>query len=452
MPHARLTAPFVKNAKAEPGADRTIWWDENEEGFGLQVTANGAKSFVFQYRAAGVSRRMKLDGKFLRLEAERDAKNGGKHKPQRGLASALESARREAAKIKSALIDGRDPLAECRKAAGVTTNTLEAIAQDYMKRDGRKLRSHAERQRVLEKYVYPFSPTKHAPKLGSRQIDDIKRADVVRMLDHIEDAHGPVQADHVLAILRKLFNWCAARSDDFRSPLVKGMGRAASSKDRARTRILSDVELRTFWKAAETFPGAFGHLLRVILLTATRLREASNLTRLEVSGDVWTIPAERHKSKKAFELPLSKAAAQLLAAVPDIAGKGWVFTHDGKRPIGGFSKFKRQFDTAMLGELRKNDRKAELPGWVVHDLRRTARSLMSRAGVPADIAERCLGHKIAGVRGTYDRHEYSDERRDALERLADLVEQIILVCPTQLINARRPSLAIVPSGSSAPVT
>ena len=88
--------------------------------------------------------------------------------------------------------------------------------------------------RRLEKYVYPWSPSKHAPKLGTRQIDEIKRADVVRLLDHIEDANGPVQADHVLAILRKLFDWHAARSDDFRSPLVKGMGRAAPAKDRAR--------------------------------------------------------------------------------------------------------------------------------------------------------------------------------------------------------------------------
>ncbi len=142
-------------------------------------------------------------------------------------------------------------------------------------------------------------------------------------------------ADHASAILRKLFNWHAARSEDFRTPLVKGMNRAASSKDRARARILSDAELRAFWKAAEAFPGAYGYLVRYILLTATRMREASNMRCPEVSGDVWTIPAERHKSKKNFELPLSKTAVELLGAVPEIVGKpGWVFTHDGKRPVG----------------------------------------------------------------------------------------------------------------------
>ena len=150
------------------------------------------------------------------------------------------------------------------------------------------------------------------------------------------------------------------------------------------------------------------------------------MTRQELSWEVWTIPAARHKSKKDFELPLSKTAAELLAAVPKIARKpGWVFTHDGNRPIGGFSKFKRAFDKAMLAELRDLDSKAKLPGWVVHDLRRTARSLMSRAGVPPRHAEMALGHVVAGIEGVYDRHRYLDEKRAAFEALAAQVDRII---------------------------
>lgn len=119
---------------------------------------------------------------------------------------------------------------------------------------------------------------------------------------------------------------------------------------------------------------------------------------------------ERDKSNKDFELPLSKAAAELPDAVPKINGKpGWEFTHDDKRAIGGYSKFKAAFDKVMLAELRKADKKAKLPGWVVHDLRRTARSLMSRAGVPPRHAEMALEHLVAGVEGNYDRHRYLDE-------------------------------------------
>jgi integrase len=102
-----------------------------------------------------------------------------------------------------------------------------------------------------------------------------------------------------------------------------------------------------------------------------------------------------------------------------------VFTHDGQRPIGGFSKSKRQFDKAMLAELRRDDRKAELPGWVVHDLRRTARSLMSRAGVQPRHAEMALGHTVPGVEGVYDRHRYLDEKRAAFEALAQQIDAIL---------------------------
>jgi len=167
-------------------------------------------------------------------------------------------------------------------------------------------------------------------------------------------------------------------------------------------------------------------LLKIILLTATRRDEAAKMSRQEIDGSIWTVPAMRHKSKKDFELPLSKAATELLAVVPKIKGKpGWVFTHDGKRAIGGYSKFKAAFGEAMLAELRKIDRKAKLPRWVVHDLRRTARSLMSRAGVLPRHAEMALGHVVAGVEGVYDRHRYLDEKREAFEALAQQVDRIL---------------------------
>ena len=121
---------------------------------------------------------------------------------------------------------------------------------------------------------------------------------------------------------------------------------------------------------------------------------------LSADGSEWTVPAARHKSKREFLVPLSKDARDVLAAVPRIGRKGLVFTTDGKTTFSGFSKAKAAFDALVLEELRKVDPKAEaLPRWVNHDLRRTARSLMSRAGVPPRHAEMALGHTIAGVEG-----------------------------------------------------
>lgn len=106
--------------------------------------------------------------------------------------------------------------------------------------------------------------------------------------------------------------------------------------------------------------------------------------------------------------------------------KGWVFTTNGEKPIAGFSKFKRQFDSHLLAQAREKDPNAEpLARWTTHDLRRTARSLMSRAGVGPDHAERALGHVIGGVRGTYDRHEFGAEKAAAFAALAKQIDRIL---------------------------
>jgi integrase len=134
----------------------------------------------------------------------------------------------------------------------------------------------------------------------------------------------------------------------------------------------------------------------------------------EVDGADWTLPAARNKTKVDLIRPLSKQAEAVLAAQPQIADCGYVFTTDGKHALSGFSKFKREFD-----------RRCGVTGWTLHDLRRTARSLMSRAGVNSDHAEQCLGHVIKGVEGTYDKYEYYKEKKQAFEALATLIERIV---------------------------
>ncbi len=134
----------------------------------------------------------------------------------------------------------------------------------------------------------------------------------------------------------------------------------------------------------------------------------------EISQGDWVLPAARNKVKVDLARPLSAAAQSVLGNLPRIGRRGLVFTTDGERLLGGFSKFKRHFDRAC-----------GVTDWTLHDLRRTARSLMSRAGVPSDHAERCLGHVMPGVRGTYDRHEYLEEKRRAFEALAAQIERIV---------------------------
>jgi integrase len=348
-------------------------------------------------------------------------------------------ARKEARAVLGAVARGSDPLGERRKAEASALNTLKAVCENFLIREGGakrdpdgnltfekgngKLRTAAERHATFERHVYK--------KLGPKQIDAIKRSDINALLDKIEDESGAAMADHTLAYLRRVFNWHAARSDDFRSPIVRGMARGSAANK--RDRILTDEELRAFWKACENWKDhAFPAMLRFILLTATRRDEAADMVWSEIEGDIWLIPAHRYKTDIDFEVPLSEAAQDVLSGVTKLGRKGFVFTTNGTTSVNNFSDWKKRFDGLMLTELRKlseerrdDTRKVRLPRWTIHDLRRTARSLMTRAGVPGDHAERALGHIIGGVRGVYDRHTYRDEKRRAFDALAALIERIV---------------------------
>jgi integrase len=135
----------------------------------------------------------------------------------------------------------------------------------------------------------------------------------------------------------------------------------------------------------------------------------------ELTGDVWEIPVEDRAKGTGGALRLPPAALSRILAQPRFVSNPYVFAGRGDGPFNGYSKAKAAFD-AKLGEM---------PHWQLHDLRRTARSLMARAGVRPDIAECVLGHAIAGVEGVYDRHSYLDEKGDALAKLAALIESIV---------------------------
>jgi integrase len=364
MPQRQLTDRFCDRVKADQQID---YFDEAMTGLALRVSPT-KKAWIWLHTGA--------DGKRKRLTF-------GTY-PAISLAAAR----------------GKVELLRNQREGGLPlkADTFKAICEEYLRRA--QVRTKADRQRTLERLVYP--------SLGARPVDEIRRSEIIRLLDGIEDANGPVMADRTLALVRKIMNWHATRSDDFRSPIVKGMART-KPRERARERTLTDDELRKVWAINH---GVFGSFIRFVLLTAARRNEASEMTWVEIDGDDWTLPAARNKTKLDLVRPLSTAARKIIEALPKQGS--FVFSSDGVTPISGFSKFKRRFDKA-----------SGTKGWTLHDLRRTARSLMSRAGVPSDHAERCLGHVIGGVRGVYDRHEYHREKARAFEMLAQEIARIV---------------------------
>ena len=236
------------------------------------------------------------------------------------------------------------------------------------------------------------------------------------MLDEVEDDHSARQADYVLADRARHHELVREpQSTTSNPPLVKGLGRS-NPKERARSRKLDDDELRAVWKAAEKRRRLRG-ARPPAALTGQRRDKVASMRWQDVAEDgTWTILSEAREKGNAGELKLPEAALAIVRAQPMLGDSPFVFagrSGNGKDVcMSGWSKRKRALDAEVALAL------PDVPQWQLHDLRRTARSLMSRAGVPSEHAERVMGHAIAGVEGVYDVHEYRDEKAMALAKLA----------------------------------
>ncbi len=290
------------------------------------------------------------------------------------------------------------------------------------------------------------------PRWKGRSIHEISRSDVNALLDDVADGkisgtdgklYGtPAMADQVLAQLRACFSWYQVQDDKFISPIVKGM-RKTNPRRTARDRVLSDSEIRALWRVLPNH-GLYGKLVQTLLLTAQRRDEVASMTRSEIDADgIWTIPAERYKTGRANVVPLPKHVQTILEDIDQIDECDFYFTTNGKTSFSGFSKAKALLDEAVLAEMKKAAQKrgddpknVTLPYWRLHDLRRTARTLMARAGVRPDICERVLGHVIAGVEGVYDRHDYIEQKQNALTSLAAMIDKITDPPPANVVAIR----------------
>jgi integrase len=310
----------------------------------------------------------------------------------------------DAMTIEEAREKAREAIARIRSGQCVTQlKTFQEVAEQYQKRHvaAKGVRTAAEIDRCLKKYILPH--------WGASDFASIRKSDIAALLDQVEDNHGPRMADVCLTIIRAIANWYATRHDDYAPPVMRGMRRSHTK----RARILDDDELRAIWTTAD---GDFGNICKIALLTAQRREKIIAMRWQDITLDgEWTIPTSAREKGSGGTLVLPKAAMQIITARPRLTSNPYVFPGRGAGHFNGTSPGKRALDRKLQ----------EMPRWTLHDLRRTARSLMSRAGVRPDIAERVMGHAIRGVEAVYDRHSYRDEKGHALRQLASLIETIV---------------------------
>jgi integrase len=373
--------------------------DSEIDGFVARRLPSGTITYNFRYRLKGKPQRWISLGAHGKGHMTTDRAR----KDARALAVRVENREDPWADDKAQ----QEAEAQKRREMKNTVNAvLDAFLDEHVR--AKQLRTAKGIEAMFENHV--------RPSIGTISIHQLSRDDVNAMLKTIAKTAGPVARDRVLANFRKCLNWYEVEDSRFRSPIVRGMG---GNSSKARERTLSDEEIRTIWTALEheEVPQAFATLVRVLLFTGQRRSDVAGLHDREIEGDAWIIPAARYKNGSAQFVFLTEQVREML---PATVGFKFGARTNGNSAFSGFSKGKAELDKAIAKQSKK-----PMPHWTLHDLRRTARSLMSRAGVRPDIAEIVVGHKLQGVRGVYDRYSYETERKDALERLAGLLSNII---------------------------
>jgi integrase len=393
----RLSATDVTKLELPPGKTEEFFWDMDMPGLAVRVR-NGGKE---------VSRRWAVRYRF------------GKEQVTEGAGDVRKVTGRDARKIARAIFAkielGIDPRAERRRAeaeASAAKLNLGAVAQRYL--DAKRGRLRQNTFQAAELHLLRYWKPLHA-----RPIDFIKRANVAVVLGDLTRENGRYAAARAQSNLSACFSWAMKEGLCEVNPVV-GTNDPAEGLP-SRDRVLSDDEITTIWNACQEDED-FARIVRLLLLSGCRRDEIGNLkwTELTLDTGVMTIPGERTKNGRTLELTLPKLALDIIATIPRRAGKDYVFGARADRPFSGWSAGKLRLDARIAIATGKT-----IAAWRLHDLRRTMRTNLGRLGVRPDVAEMAINHVKGGDQGTYDRHTYQPEIKQALALWAAHVEAVV---------------------------
>jgi integrase len=370
--------------------------DAKVRGLYYVLQPSGAASWALRYRSNGKPVKLTL-GSY----------------PALGLADA----RRAAQKALGDVAGGSDPAAEKRaardaqKAAQHADEMLFAnVAESYLQRHVR-----ANLKSVWAHEVERHVRVELVPVLGAKRIDEVTRANVADLLDDIKARGAPVAANRVHGTLRGIYLWAIERGIVSVSPV----SRKPPTTEMSRERTLTDVEIKRVWKALDKIGGPFAAAAKLMLLTGQRRTECAEIEwrEFDLEQKTWTLPGDRAKNGKVHEIPLSDAVCDLLRKQSRHERNKHVFTTGGGLPVRGWSKFKEDVDKVCA-----------VDDWTWHDLRRTMATNLQRLGVRLEVTESILNHTSgsrAGVIGIYQRHSWTEEKRQALDAWARHLDEII---------------------------
>lgn len=367
----------------KPTGKRYAVHDAHCPGLAVRVNANGTKTFTASYRYGLKQRRLTI-GPY----------------PIISLAEARDKARAAFREV----LGGADPQAVRRRKNMNLREGMGAFIEQYAKPRNRAWR---ETERVLTREL--------VTRFGERDLTLMTRAGILEAADAAIARGAQYQANRIVSYSRKMFNWFLERGMIETGPLL---GIRAPMREQSRDRVLTRDEITRLIGGCRAEPFPFGPYTLLLLATAQRRSEVANMRWSEIDWErnVWELPAARSKNGKAHEVPLSPFALAILKDIPRFESSDLVFTTTGYSPISGITKMVLRIQAV-----------SETTNWRLHDLRRTAASEMARMGIALQVVEKVLNHvsgTISGVVAVYNRYGYDPEKRDALNRWGEFLEEL----------------------------
>lgn len=335
----------------------------------------------------------------------------------------LAEARAEAAVKMQLHRQGLNPLIAKQRSQQGSINTVDDLFADWHKGNIKRLAHPLIPFRVFTKDI--------APVIGQMRPEAVTGRDIQRVLRKITESNRPTIANDALLYCKQLFNHGIKLDVVAGNPASAFTVSDAGGMEKSRDRVLTLKEVTFAFKKFREEKVSFTHdnYLACALLLSLGVRK-SELTEatwneFDLQGKTWYLPSERSKSGAAIDIPLPDSSIEWLKELKVRSlGSDYVFPNRraSKMPHMGKDTLNRAISKLFGREpgraVQPENKMGDLEHFTVHDLRRTCRSLLASIGIPGYVAERCLNHALKGVEGIYNRHDYFDERRDALNKLA----------------------------------
>jgi integrase len=383
--------------RLKPGATRRVITETGVSpdlrGLQLRVAPTGTKSWFLRYKADGRTRWLAL-GAYPTVS--------------------LADAHRMVQEHRAAIRDGKDPAVahQAKVRANRSAPTVQDVYEEFRDHYLRRKRKRPEQpEGVLENHILPtWGPLKAA---------DISRRQIIERIREIRESGTPRVAEIVKLLLGQMYGYAVDNALLEANPATRIP--VIGSRGEKKERTLADDEIKTFWEkldSAKMVPN-LRIALRLLLVTGQRRQEIAlaRWSEFDLKAKLWTIPAEHSKNGKAHQVPLSKLALSLLSKI-DVKGSAYVIRSRLKndQPIDPM---------ALTRAVKNNDEHFEIPAFTPHDLRRTAASGMAALGVQRFHIAQVLNHSDSSVTARYDRHDYVDEKRDALNQWAKHIDAVL---------------------------